>query len=129
MNIITHREDTLNDLELECKILIARTELAMYDKSFPIALDYILQAKQVSKEFGYTELLLTSLEKLNLIYQATGNTHKQIEVLDELNDIQDKRYKNYVTIKISELQKLFEQESQEREIDQLKNRWHNKSNK
>ena len=121
MNIIASEKDTLNDLELECKILITKAELAIHNKTYPTALIHILKAKELSQEYGYTELLLTSLEKLNTVYQKTSNSNKQIQVLKELNKIQDNRYKNHVTIKISELQKLFEQESQERELDQLKN--------
>lgn len=121
MDIIYTKNEPINDLELNCKILITKTELAMHEKSYSVALNYILNAKQLSKKYGYTELLLTSLEKLSLIYEISGNTGEQIEALNELNEIQNNRYKNHVTIKISELQKLFEQEAQERELDKLRN--------
>jgi tetratricopeptide (TPR) repeat protein len=120
IDVITNQKETLNDLELNCKILIARTELAIHDKSYSVALEYILKVKQLSQEYSYAELFLTSLEKINLIYDKTGNTNAQISVLKELKEIQSNRYKKHVTIKIGELQKLFEQESQEREIDKLK---------
>lgn len=121
MDLISFKNDTLNDLELECKILIVNAELAIYDKSYKMALTYVIRSRKLSEKHGYTELLISSLEKLNLIYERTFNLPKQISILKELNNIRNGRYKKHVTIKISELQKLYEQEEQEREIDKLKN--------
>ena len=121
MNIIDNRLDTLNDLELECKILVTKTQLNIKNELFTKALKHILRAKSIAQRYGYKELLIISLEQLNIIYEKTKSSSKQIEVLNELNEIQKDRYKSHVTIKISELQKLYEQESQKREIDQLRN--------
>lgn len=119
LNQIT--QDSIPDLELRCKIFILKSAVNFKEDNIKIAEKYAFLAHKLSKEYGYIELEITSLEQLKLLYKSTNQLIKEAKITDELFNISKKRYRNLVDIKISELQKLYEKEVQDRELEKLKN--------
>jgi tetratricopeptide (TPR) repeat protein len=111
----------VDDIELECKILLNKVELEIIAKSYQSAFRNCLAVKELSMKHEYVELHIFSLEKLSRIYALTNNHEKELDILKKINSIQKERYQEQINIKVGELQKLYEQEQQEQEIELLKN--------
>ncbi len=112
--------DSVQNIELECKMLIAKGDLTKINGMLEESTKNYEEAMKIAKEYEYLDLEITALEKLKDVYVETKDRENESAILNILYARQKEKSNDEIGNKIRSLEKLYGLEVKQREIEGLK---------